>query len=1784
MSGLNEGSTHALRSMSDPMYLKTADPGYKGGGTYTSVGETEKMQSMYENIFGPAGRDIKLDPQRQKRHQRWHPSDIRLPAGLRGRNDFLTERVDGLITDATNSPFTKTILPYVYLDYPDHKIKWNVYSFDEGIASRVPYESAARVLPQTKRSFAGYTVRQGLAIAMEHNFMVSEKGRENFQNQLTQLVGSIQMTNDLDVHIALLQAPSYQKHMNEKYHDVTKTTSQICRQYVDLFGILQKIPNALDILIEDAKNHLKTWGSQPPTFLLCNGNLTTQLTMLPEKTNYLTNGPDGIKRLAQGPDLPSYRGLSIINSRKFSMDAGTAPRDLLRRRVRVAEYYRIPGNKPGIKNMEFEFYDQSRDSWFRLSWHELAKMAELPYDGHPDGAAANMRPSSHGRWAPVAVDVGTSVIKHAQNTYDIGPLIRKIVRDVQTGGAGPWNAVPGVLVLHSPYGNGGVSKHRMRTNQLEPMRATVIAGQCSESSFRYGTSPATLHSVDESGKQREQAGMSETFGGMIWNDSFVSEPHNDRLASSSHLLNASWHTEVISALSTQEQFQLVYGILEVVTIHVNDLLTRTMVLGDNIPFYIHCRGMNLPVPDISMQNLLCATHAGTAYRAIDTILPMALMFYPDDISGVPARSAALILDGKRNGMMKEFLPRLAKLILMCGASPDTALNHVYEYTKAQPRANTPTALQDGTAAYAHAQKIVTGIFGNFNQSDMQALWIRVYDKMINPDGHQTFTGVDIVSNAPANNVPLDFVNLATTQSFESYWTNFCKHVVQNYKKGAGVNQNVSWMLVMLGVSAYLKILMNHNADNKQLVNVILDNRPDFMLKTACNGGREYEGVTVAPRFECMQHVYSSVSSVFESSEGYFYPSQEVQFPNMRNESLLSTTCARALDDIFHVIFTAAFDQVEQQCVARMVNADAVVDPLPFFGEMGTDMFQRAIIVDCIHHVLNTEVPYFDTTAGAMSENKTSVLGHLLNPPIVGDQTKYQETVFARTFAQHFTNAVGVEMQCRNNLSEMQLARHHDVANIMLATHDNSTKSHMKICAPNLHVSTWQPLNSEVISHMPAFAEPVQATLQHALSTMLLSSDVIAELLKETDNAVASMNAAAGGTDHLGAFLGGLRTDPNNSTQDMFNTRLMVTFLHLFHPSTHVRQQLRENAMQPTAYEQAQFCSALADALASNTRNAPELSQALAQLVADTSRGDRRPVCGFHCEQAATEQLALPAFMTEAQAQHDFGRSVPVQNLPLRQYSNLSSVCALPAQRLTACRETYMTQGGQAVPGVRGRMALPLFEQQVLGLPEQEIEVHDVYQNVRHVGWQNAQEQQGLFHATLLHPWVRSLPADTRIGTNKYMVPFDVRKACMCATTNFVDAHDPMASAYSAQTQQYLRNEHNCSNVWRTVVMILAQRCFRDTRRFCYDGQGVDAVESVIRTPAPHNNLALADRHQGGSGMVGGMPAQNADGFNGSPNVPALVPNQPRRSEVCVIRHGLHPCGFVPTVTDELLDGGGGGAGALDANELADCDIIVLRPNIEHEMLGIIMGRGGTQELGCTFWGQTELSCYDDAQHGVWGMSYKYHERAMVTNERNMIRTFDVAFDGYNGGMDDSFVDWKDPESIRRFTQATYARDRPYNGPSMLVMALPRIDTQRSFPNPIVFHTDTGGNLSPDPQKDEVLPDIAEFMVFNSKICPGFCQPAQELKYQEYMQKLGMFQWASVDQSSRPAGEACIANEATSNMLAFQGTMNIYDRSGNQRGAVMGSGHLGPSYVGVASVREGRGILNTHMQPQMIRQI
>ena len=59
----------------------------------------------------------------------------------------------------------------------------------------------------------------------------------------------------------------------------------------------------------------------------------------------------------------------------------------------------------------------------------------------------------------------------------------------------------------------------------------------------------------------------------------------------------------------------------------------------------------------------------------------------------------------------------------------------------------------------------------------------------------------------------------------------------------------------------------------------------------------------------------------------------------------------------------------------------------------------------------------------------------------------------------------------------------------------------------------------------------------------------------------------------------------------------------------------------------------------------------------------------------------------------------------------------------------------------------------------------------------------------------------------------------------------------------------------------------------------------------------------------------------------------------------------------------GGKKNIEAIEQDKWELVIIRPNIEHNMLGMVLGRGGLDELGATFWGQTELSCFDDSMHG-----------------------------------------------------------------------------------------------------------------------------------------------------------------------------------------------------------------------------
>ncbi len=205
------------------------------------------------------------------------------------------------------------------------------------------------------------------------------------------------------------------------------------------------------------------------------------------------------------------------------------------------------------------------------------------------------------------------------------------------------------------------------------------------------------------------------------------------------------------------------------------------------------------------------------------------------------------------------------------------------------------------------------------------------------------------------------------------------------------------------------------------------------------------------------------------------------------------------------------------------------------------------------------------------------------------------------------------------------------------------------------------------------------------------------------------------------------------------------------------------------------------------------------------------------------------------------------------------------------------------------------------------------------------------------------------------------------------------------------------------------------------------------------------------------------------------------------------------------------------------------------------------------------------------MSYKYHESAIVLNERNLIRVFDVCFDGYCGGNDSSILQWSD-DGVQLFKNKLTNISDQYDGPSMIVMALPPAQGG-AFPNPLVLQTqplNAGaiGTMYPDKGMPANNVEKHQHFIIDEKLNAGSMsdQQLQARIFALYIEYAGLHELAN----NGAPGHAAYSGETEKPSFSFSGHMASILHG--HREETQGSGHLGANFVGVASVREGRGMM------------
>ena len=217
------------------------------------------------------------------------------------------------------------------------------------------------------------------------------------------------------------------------------------------------------------------------------------------------------------------------------------------------------------------------------------------------------------------------------------------------------------------------------------------------------------------------------------------------------------------------------------------------------------------------------------------------------------------------------------------------------------------------------------------------------------------------------------------------------------------------------------------------------------------------------------------------------------------------------------------------------------------------------------------------------------------------------------------------------------------------------------------------------------------------------------------------------------------------------------------------------------------------------------------------------------------------------------------------------------------------------------------------------------------------------------------------------------------------------------------------------------------------------------------------------------------------------------------------------------------------------------------------------------------------------MSYKYHASSLVFNNRNLIRFWDISYDGYIGGKDVTVLDWGSDADIARYVRADNNLAQPYNGPSIVVLPLPT--KVHTLPSPLPLANLVNSQLASRAHALGTADLFVEDMA-------GFLERVSDRVGSEHIGGLRNVVSVAYDllhmhrnsAASKCANMATLENEATTIRLAYSGTYYYRLLSDTLFNEIAGSGHHGVDQVGKASERAGKGIRYNNTAPRSVHLI
>jgi len=198
---------------------------------------------------------------------------------------------------------------------------------------------------------------------------------------------SVQETQDHDTIFALLNSKNYFKMWEEKFGRLGLSYQKILESEIDNYASIVREEKRLDIIYERHKRLMQRVGAEPDLLILPPESQIYLSMIPPEKTKYLTAGPDGVLMYKNGPkSLTRFRdGTHVFETRDFNVYENSPPIDLLTRAISISEYYGMlfkDWRNDDISNYQTRWrdswlYDENKDDFVKISFRDAFCHAKI---------------------------------------------------------------------------------------------------------------------------------------------------------------------------------------------------------------------------------------------------------------------------------------------------------------------------------------------------------------------------------------------------------------------------------------------------------------------------------------------------------------------------------------------------------------------------------------------------------------------------------------------------------------------------------------------------------------------------------------------------------------------------------------------------------------------------------------------------------------------------------------------------------------------------------------------------------------------------------------------------------------------------------------------------------------------------------------------------------------------------------------------------------------------------------------------------------------------------------------------------------------------------------------------------------------------------------------------------------------------------------------------------------------------------------------------------------------